>query len=97
MGRVFVSRWPSVASHNFMHRRQFLYCLYGMGFWSYRPSTAWGQTREPSTPDRPPTVRVDVDLVLLEAHITDRKGQPVYLLKADDFRIYEDGVLQKVA
>ena len=40
---------------------------------------------------------MDVDLVLLEVHVHDRAGRPVYSLAAGDFRVYEDGVRQEVA
>ncbi len=34
--------------------------------------------------------------VLVDVRVYDRKGNPVTDLKADDFKVYEDGVLQKV-
>jgi VWFA-related protein len=43
------------------------------------------------------TVSVDVDLVLLNVHALDKKGDAVAGLKQSDFRVYEDGRLQQVA
>jgi len=44
-----------------------------------------------------PTFRVKVDMVVLSFTVTDRKGNYVNGLKPSDFRIYEDGIPQKVA
>ncbi len=48
----------------------------------------WAQDR--------PTFRVKVDLVVLSFEVTDNKGHYVNGLKPGDFRIYEDGILQKM-
>ena len=39
---------------------------------------------------------VDVDLVLLDAVVLDRQGQPVGGLLQEDFELYEDGELQEI-
>ncbi len=44
-----------------------------------------------------PLFRVEVDLVLLNVAITDRRGRYVENLKPADFRVYEDGILQNLA
>lgn len=44
-----------------------------------------------------PTIRVDVHQVLVPVVVTDRKGHHVGGLHATDFRIFEDGVEQKIA
>jgi len=44
-----------------------------------------------------PLFRVEVDLVLLNVAITDRRGRYIENLKPEDFRVYEDGILQKLA
>lgn len=44
-----------------------------------------------------PLFRVEVDLVLLNVAITDRRGRYIEKLKPEDFRVYEDGILQKLA
>jgi VWFA-related protein len=42
------------------------------------------------------TLRVQTNVVLVDVRVSDRKGRPVTDLKADDFRVLEDGVEQKV-
>ncbi len=51
--------------------------------------------QEPAQPG--PTFRVEVDLVLLNIAVTDRRGRYIPDLKPADFRILEDGVAQKIA
>jgi Ca-activated chloride channel family protein len=46
--------------------------------------------------DRDQTIRVDVDLVLVNAAVSDSKGRMVTGLQQDNFRIWEDKVEQKV-
>ncbi len=69
------------------------------------PST----TQPPSPAGPPPPVmdptlgdpdayrlRVNVRLVMVEAFVRDRRGRPMDDLKKEDFRLFEDGVEQKV-
>jgi VWFA-related protein len=44
-----------------------------------------------------PTIRVDVQQVLVPVVVTDKKGQHVSGLRASDFQIFEDGVPQEIA
>jgi VWFA-related protein len=44
-----------------------------------------------------PTVRVTTGLVLVDAVVTDREGRPVRDLKPEDFQVYENGKLVKLA
>jgi VWFA-related protein len=44
-----------------------------------------------------PTIRVDVQQVLVPVVVTDKKGHHVSGLHAADFRIFEDGVQQQIA
>lgn len=44
-----------------------------------------------------PTFKVKVDMVVLGFNVTDNKGRYVNGLKPKDFRILEDGIVQKVA
>jgi Ca-activated chloride channel family protein len=46
--------------------------------------------------DRDQTIRVDVDLVLVNAAVSDSKGRMVTGLQQENFRIWEDKVEQKV-
>ncbi|HME05862.1 MAG TPA: VWA domain-containing protein [Bryobacteraceae bacterium] len=58
-----------------------------------------GQAQAPSPlPDRqqPFLVSVNVDLVVLNATVSDRKGHFVSDLRAQDFEVYEDGVRQSI-
>jgi len=50
----------------------------------------------PAQEEAPP-LRVDVELVTLTATVTSRTGTYVGGLKKEDFRVYEDGVLQEIA
>ena len=43
-----------------------------------------------------PTFRVKVDMVVLSFEVTDSKNHYINGLKPTDFRIYEDGILQKI-
>jgi VWFA-related protein len=42
-------------------------------------------------------VKVDVNMVVLSFQVTDNKNHYVNSLKPTDFRIYEDGILQKIS
>jgi VWFA-related protein len=43
-----------------------------------------------------PTFRLPVNVVMVNATVTDKKGNPVTDLKQSDFKIYEDGKLQPI-
>jgi Ca-activated chloride channel family protein len=54
------------------------------------------------SPDKPTkedgsTIRVDTDLVSIEAAVTDKRGANAGALDANDFVIYEDGVAQRIS
>jgi len=53
------------------------------------------QTSDAQVP--PPTIRVTTHLVLVDAVVTDKEGKPVTDLKAQDFKIEENGKSQKIA
>src|ERR1700681_4064077 len=44
-----------------------------------------------------PVFRVKVDMVVLSFQVVDSKGHYINGLKPTDFRIHEDGILQKVS
>jgi len=52
--------------------------------------------RHPTAPVASKTIRADVDLVLVSAVVTDRKGSSVTGLGADQFTILEDKVPQPI-
>jgi len=57
-------------------------------------STPGGQTQ---TGQQPPTFRVAVDYVEVDALVTDARGDYVRDLKKEDFQIFEDGKAQTIA
>ena len=48
-------------------------------------------------PDKVDVVRVDIDLVNTPVSVTDRQGRYVPGLRPEDFRVYENGVEQRIA
>jgi Ca-activated chloride channel homolog len=65
----------------------------------------FSQAPQPANPQTPPaekkgrdyTINVDVNLVVLHATVLDKRGRMVNDLKSDDFKVYEDGALQKLS
>jgi len=55
------------------------------------------QNGEQDVNDPAVTLKVNVKLVNVFATVTDSNGAPVASLKRDDFKLYEDGVQQKIA
>jgi len=51
---------------------------------------------EPALPAPDTVIRIDVNLVQIDAIVTDRRGRPVTDLKTDDFRILQDGKPQTI-
>jgi VWFA-related protein len=51
---------------------------------------------KPQEQTQPPRFRADVNLVRVDAYPL-RDGKPVFDLKAEEFEVFEDGVLQKIA
>jgi len=60
-------------------------------------SMAGGATLLGAQEGRQPVFRVKVDMVVLSFQITDSKNHYINGLKPSDFRIYEDGILQKIS
>ena len=50
-----------------------------------------------AAPDQVEVVRVDIDLVNTPVSVTDRRGRYVPGLRPEDFRVYENGVEQRIA
>lgn len=50
-----------------------------------------------SAQEEEPVVKVDSSIVVLNATITDANGKPVFGLKQQQFKIFEDGVEQEIA
>ncbi len=63
-----------------------------------------GQTLDPAPPSQKRekevtsgyTVKVPVDVVVVHATVTDKRGRPIKDLTADDFTVYEDGKIQTI-
>ena len=64
--------------------------------WLTLVAAAAGQHALPPANDQPAHISVDVDLVVLQATITDRHGHLVTDLKEENFQVYEDGVRQQI-
>ena len=54
---------------------------------------------KPTAPDKDDdeVIRVDTDLVLIPAQITDRRGKPVSDIKREEFKIFKNNVEQEIA
>ncbi len=64
---------------------------------SQSPPQPQSQSEKPQEqPQPPPRFRADVNLVRVDAYPL-RDGKPVFDLKAEDFEVFEDSVLQKIA
>src|SRR5216683_1398648 len=55
-----------------------------------------GAVAASQAPSEPPRFRVAVDVVSIDAVVTDRKGEVVRDLTAADFEVFQDGKRQKV-
>ncbi len=51
-------------------------------------------TKSPSEEDEP--IRIETELVNLSVRVVDRMGRPVTNLRKEDFKVYEDNVLQPI-
>src|SRR5262245_7039397 len=54
----------------------------------------FGQSKK--KPEKDDTIRLESDLITLDAIVTDKDGNYIRDLKADDFSVYEDGTLRKL-
>jgi VWFA-related protein len=59
--------------------------------------TAGGLLLKAQQADKRPVFRVKVDMVVLSYQVTDSKNHYIKGLKPGDFRIYEDGIAQKIS
>ena len=68
----------------------------------FLPESSWRYARVAAAaaqdPPRqqPPTFRTGTNVVRVDVTVTDRKGEPVRTLTADDFEVLEDGVRQSI-
>src|SRR5213078_3278624 len=54
------------------------------------------QDKKPNKSDDQDVIKVTSNLVSLDVIVKDKKGKPVTDLKAEDFTVTENGVLQKI-
>ncbi|MBN1567855.1 MAG: VWA domain-containing protein [Acidobacteria bacterium] len=54
------------------------------------------KTRDESSEQTPLTFKVPIGVVVVNANVTDERGNPVTDLTREDFRVYEDGKLQSI-
>jgi Ca-activated chloride channel family protein len=86
---------PSTGNHRFGKPHLFLApLLFSFGIFGLSASPAI--VRPPSRADDPPQIKVAVNLVLMPASVTDARGSFVPGLKREDFRVLEEGQLQKL-
>src|SRR4030095_11188682 len=53
--------------------------------------------QNPTAQNRDDVVRITANLVQIDAVVTDKNGKPIENLQPEDFEIFEDGRLQKIA
>jgi VWFA-related protein len=89
-----LSKWLSIGS---VLALVVSFCL----TWAANPSLAQDKSQRPSSQDliidNDDVLTIDTDLVLVDVAVTDAAGLPVRGLRADDFKLYEDGELREVA
>ncbi len=56
-----------------------------------------GHVTAEQRPDQPFSLKVNVDLVILNVSVVDEKGANVTPLRKEDFSVYEDDVNQEVS
>jgi len=61
-----------------------------------QPSSSAAQIGYQNQAQQAYTLKIQRNEVLVDVRVYDRKGNPVTDLKPDDFKVYEDGVLQKI-
>ena len=53
-------------------------------------------TNRESSPQTQPTYRLPIGVVIVDATVTDEKGNPITDLKREDFKVYEDNKVQSI-
>jgi VWFA-related protein len=74
-----------------------LACAISNCLFSQAPQPANPHTPSAEKKGREYTINVDVNLVVLNATVLDKKGRMVNDLKPEDFRVYEDGAAQNLS
>ena len=84
-----------------VRRRQFSSAIHRLLIFALICSFSSSQVAPPGSKvqenqSEPYVVRINVNLVQIDAVVTDWKGKPVSDLKAEDFEVFQDGVLQTI-
>jgi Ca-activated chloride channel family protein len=87
------------------HRRRALTCLLTALLLASSASLAAARQEPQKRQTAPPSsdvgeedvIKIDTDLVLVEVSVTDAQGRPVRGLKAEDFKLYDDGEEREIA
>ena len=67
-------------------------------FATFLQFAAFGMAQAPQDPTDDPIIRINVELVQVDAQVLEKKtGRPVDSLGKEDFQLYEDGVRQQIA
>ncbi|MFN0088346.1 MAG: VWA domain-containing protein [Blastocatellia bacterium] len=91
-------KFPVSPKAVFSQRRGWLLAaIAAMGLFAARPLEARRQGNAPQKAQRPATIRIASEEVLLDVVARDRKGRPVNDLKVEEIEVYEDGVRQQVS
>ena len=81
-------RWP------FRHPRSVLHCVFLVAGLMVAGMVG---AQEPPASNQEPTIKIQVQQVLVPVMVTDRKGHSVTDLKASDFQVFEDGSEEKLS
>ena len=95
---VKMTKWPLFCRSIVRPFRLCLVVLFGLVLW-FSPTAPGAQERPAQTPgddQNPDSIRVDVNLVMLDATVKTKSGDVMGDLKKEDFEIREDGVAQKI-
>ena len=86
--------------NKFIHQGRDLPLSIGLGILLLMSVPSWADKKPKSGAPKESdtqTFKVVVDLVSVNASVTNKKGEPVKDLTQDDFLILEDGVPQKIS
>ncbi len=74
-----------------------LICTLLTGIAGQQPATPTPQSPQKPTSDTAEVVRITTNLVQIDAVVTDRQGQPIVDLRAEEFEVFEDGRPQQIS
>jgi Ca-activated chloride channel family protein len=77
-------------------KHQPLYTLAAIIAFAFAASAQTGQPTPPPVEDDGDVIKVNSRLVVIPVSVTDANGQPVFGLKAQDFRVAEENKAQQI-